>query len=453
MKTIDAMGKVFFPNDDIAIQGAKLFTIEKGVYLEFDFPRSDSHRDFDIILGVFNGLGLVTCLNNVYYGSHVGGGGNICRYKVINLFTGVHFNSKTDIKFNKAFFSVNSLLEWFDKVNIKLSYKKPITTIEYGTFQKIPLEIIGFENSSFNFGYASETSKHSLSVRDTVALYLDTKNPKDLDSIFDVIIKLKKLFAFLSSYSFDIEDITLYNSDYKYEFGGKQSDSLVDIKLFNPNESIAPLPTSHFLNIRYIDIEEIFTELISRWLKVSENNFVIDLLMEKSFNPELSIKTYFLNICFALEVYHKNNINNQKFTTQEFNRIKNYLKHTIQDPTVKKWIENKLGNGNFPSFRDRLGYFDGDIKKIYNSDTDLLINKIINTRNSLVHSTAKRKFIIKNDSELYDTSLILETIVKRYILKDLGIPEENLQYIDKEAKTRVNRHMTHTNKTLNKPNS
>jgi hypothetical protein len=438
MKPIDTFGKVFFPDNNIVIQGAKLHSIEKGIFLEFDSPLPNSHRNIEIILGSFNGIGLATCLNNIYYGSQIGGGGNLCKYKVTDLLSGVHFSTIDEIVFNKAIFYLNSLIDWFDKKNIKQTFT-PNKTIEYGTFQKIELGITGFDKSSFNFGYSYQMTQHSVSVSDTATFYLETIVPKSLKSYYNVVNKLKKLFSFLTDSQFEIDDITLYNNNIKYEFGGKLTETLSDIKLYNQKGSIAPCPTSQFLNIKYIDIEDKFRELIKNWLSISEDNFVIDLLLEKAFNPDLSIKTYFLNVCFAIEVYHKNNISNQKLTTVEFKRIKDYLEDSIKDPLVKEWINNKLGFGNHPSFRDRLTYFKDEIESVYSSDIETLINKIINTRNSLVHSTAKKQFIVKDDFELYIISIILETIIKGFILRDMGIDDKSLGLLHDEAKKHIDR--------------
>jgi hypothetical protein len=438
MKPIDTFGKVFLPDKDTVIHGAKLYSNEQGIFIEYDSPFPDSHRNTELILGSFNSLGLATCLNNIYYGSQIGGGGNLCKYKVTDLITGAHFSKAEDAVFNKAIFYLNSLIEWFDKKGIKHTFT-PKKTIEYGTFQTIDLEINGFDKSRFNFGYSLQMSQHSASVSDTVIFYLESDDPKSIQSFFKVINKLRKLFSFLTDSNFEIDNISLYNNNIKHEFGGKITDSLVELKLYGQSRSISPCQTSHFLNIKYIDIEDNFKELIKNWLMISEDNFVIDLLLEKASNPDLSLRTYFLNVCFALEVYHKNKISNQKLSTEDFKTIKDYLKIVIKDKMVKEWITNKIGLGNHPSFKDRLVYFRPNLEAVYSADVDLLINKIINTRNFLVHSTAEKQYIVKEDYELYSISITLEVLVKRLMLKDLGIKNSSLDLLNKEAK----RHIDH----------
>jgi hypothetical protein len=438
MKAIDTFGKAFLPDKEALLQGAKLFSNDQGIFIEFDSPFPDSHRNTDIILGSFNSVGLVTCINNVYYGSQVGGGGNLCKYRVTDLICGAHFLKPEDIVFNKAIFYINSLTDWFDKKGIKHTFS-PQRTIEYGNFQTIDLEIEGFDNARFNFGYSFHMSQHSASVSDTVTLFLESNESKNLQSFFLIINNLRKLFSFLTDSNFDVDDISLYNNEIKHEFGGKITDSLVEMKLYSNKASMSPCQTSHFLNIKYIDIEDNFKELIKNWLEVSKDNFTIELLLEKAYNPDLSLKTYFLNVCFALEVYHKDNISNQKLSKEDFKTIKDYLKKVIKNKMVKDWINNKLGIGNHPSFRDRLNYFIQNLESIYPNDINLLINKIINTRNSYVHSTAKKEFIIKDDNELYSSSITLEVLVKGLILIDLGISNKNIDLLNNEAKRHISR--------------
>jgi len=438
MKPIDTFGKVFLPDKDIVIQGARLYSNEQGIFIEFDSPFSDSHRNTELILGSFNRLGLATCINNIYHGSQIGGGGNLCKYKITDLICGVHFSKVEDAVFNKAFFYLNSLIEWFDKKGIKHT-SSPNKTIEYGTFQEIELEIEGFSKSKFNFGYSMHMSQHSASVSDTVTFSLESVAPKSLQNFFKIINKLRKLFSFLTDSVFEIDDISLYNNNIKHEFGGKITESLVELKLYGQKGSLSPCQTSHFLNIKYIDIEDNFKDLIKNWLKISEDNFVIDLLLEKASNPELSPRTYFLNVCFALEVYHKSNISNQKLSTKDFKTIKVYLRKVIKDKMAKEWITNKIGLGNHPSFRDRLVFFKSNFEAIYSDDVDTLINKIIHTRNSLVHSAAKKQYIVKDDYELYAISITLEVLVKRLILRDLGIENHSLDMLNIEAKRHIDR--------------
>jgi hypothetical protein len=249
---------------------------------------------------------------------------------------------------------------------------------------------------------------------------------------------LKKLFSFLSNTRLEIDDISLYCHQQNI-LPEIKSDSLIKIKLFDQKQTISPCPTSEFLSIKYIDVKESFISLLTKWICLSKDNIVIDLLMEKAYNQELSNKTYFLNVCFALEVYHKNRVSNQKLSIKEFKKIKDYLKKNVKDPDAIDWINNKMGLGNQPSFRDRLSYFKNDMETIYYSDIETLINKIIYTRNSLVHSSTKSQYVVNDEFELHIISITLETVIKGAILKDLGIEQENRIKIYSEAKKYIDR--------------
>jgi hypothetical protein len=167
--------------------------------------------------------------------------------------------------------------------------------------------------------------------------------------------------------------------------------------------------------------------------------------MEKGYNQELSEKTYFLNICFAFEIYHKTNVSDQKHPIAEFKKLKDYFKKTIKDVAAKDWINSKLGLGNFPSFKDRLVHFKNELGATYYLDAETLINRIIHTRNSLVHSSSKSKYTITDDFELYLISITLETVIKGAILTKLGVESENVLKIYSETK----RHIDHLVKRNN----
>lgn len=435
MSNFDAFGKIFYPDPDKdVIQGANLYSNDMGIFIEFDIPRIQIPNKPQIILGEFTGHGPITCLENEIFGFESGQGGNRCKYKVGYLFTGMLFPRVEDIKFNLAVFHVNSLVEWFNIKTIKTQFLE--TNIEFGPDQIIDLKIQGFDKAYFKFTFSYNSKRYSVTVSEQVTFILTTLVAENLDYFFNIVIKLKKLFSFLSNTRFEIDDISLYCKP-KNLPSELQPDSLLKVMLYEQRQSISPCPTSEFLNIKYLDVKEYFPNLLMHWLSLSQDNIVIDLLMEKAYNQELSYKTYFLNVCFALEVYHNNYINDQRLSKEEFKKIKDYLKETIKDLNVKVWIGNKLKLGNQPSFRDRLSYFKNDLSEIYYSDLEILFNKIIYTRNSFVHPSIKSQYIVTDEFELYIISITLETVIKGAILKDLGIEPENITRIYNEAKRHI----------------
>lgn len=433
MSKLDSFGKVFYPNQEKdIIYGARLFSDNNETILEFDTPTFNVPRRPDIILGEFTGIGPVTCMDNEIHGVQSGEGGTRCKYKVSYLFTGFHFTCKKDVCFNAAIFQMNSLVEWFEIKTITHDLF-PIKTIELGKPVRIELKIKGFRESCFYFTHDVNSKKHSIEAYEHLVLKLQSSKTYNLEQFNKVIIKLKKLFAFLAKSTLEIDDISLYRIENKTT-SPKKEESLVKIKLIEKNQAISPMPTSEFLNIKYIDIQEYFPSLLSKWLKLSDDNLVIDLLMEKAYNRELSDKTYFLNICFALEIYHKTNINDQKLTSEEFNEIKGYFRKNIKNKAAKDWIDSKLGFGNYPSFRDRLVHFKNEFGKIYYTDVETLINRIIQTRNSLVHSTSKSEYTITDELELFLIAVTIETVVKGAILKKLGVKQEDISKIYEQTK-------------------
>ncbi len=435
MDSFNAFGRVFYPDPDKdVILGANLYSNDGGIFIEFDHPRFQIPNKPSIILGEFTGYGPITCFENEIYAFESGQGGNRCRYKVSYLFTGMLFSLEENIRFNIAIFHVDTMIEWFNIKTIKTEFLS--TKIEFGPDQTIELDINGFEKAYFKFTYSYNSKRFSVSANEQVTLTLTTLLDKNLDHFNNTVIKLKKLFSFLSNVNFQIDDISLYSKPFNVS-PELPPDTLLKVKLFDQRKTISPCPTSEFLRIKYIDIKENFPTLVSKWLSVSEDNIVIDLLMEKAYNHELSAKTYFLNVCFALEVYHNNYISNQRLSKEEFKRIKEYLNQTLKDPEVIKWVDNKIKLGNQPSFRDRLSHFKIELSEIYDSDSEILLKKIIYTRNSLVHPSIKSKYIVKDDFDLHLISITLETVIKGAILKDLGIEPENILKIFVEAKNHI----------------
>ncbi len=433
MDYIESFGRIFYPNPEKdVIPGAKLYSNEKGIYVEFDFPFQKQPDRIDFLLGEFNEIGLISGVNSTLVGRNFGTGASRCTYKITNLFTGAHFETDDDLIFNRCLFRVDSLFEWF---NIRLIQHKsePNKRIEFGETKEINIDIPGFKRSFFSFGYSYNPSRQSTTISELVSFNLEVDKPRHFWDFYSIAIKLKKLFSVLSEFPFQIDETLFLTESKKYIVGGKETNKKVRIKLIDNRNPLSPCPTSEFLNIKFIDIEDEFSHLINKWITISEDNVLIDLLLEKANNEDLSTRTYFLNLCIALEILHKKYICNHRFDNDDFNEIKNHLCEVVKLKKAKAWIANKLALGNQPSLRDRLSYFKNELTSIYNVDSIELFKKIINTRNYIIHSAAKKEYVVKDPLELYLIALTLETTIKGNLLKMMGIEEENIQKMYSKA--------------------
>ena len=437
MNTLDTTGRVYFPNPDSdPIQGARLYTKENGLYVEFCYSQYPPIEKSEIILGEFNSLGQITCLFNRYSGGTIGSPDSICRYKISYLFIGHEFPTRKEILFHTSSFRINTLFDWFNIRTIQYS-STPNIRIDIGPFQKIVFDIKRFKDASFNFGYSLSFSGQKTIVCEIVTFNLKTEEPLDYWDFYKAMIDLRKFYMLFTNAKFDVEQIIFENQDIKHDFRNKSSNTIKSIKLLNKINDIYPSPSSDFLNLTYSEIKDYLPNILSNWYAISQDNIVIDYLLEKSYNKDLSARTYFLNMCFAIEIYHKNHFKKGNLRQAEFSKIKSHLLKVVKNKCALKWLMNKFALGNNPSFKDRLVFYKNEFDRITNSDSTQLINKIVLTRNSIVHSSSSSKKIIKNDIEFYFTALTIEAILKCLILADLGLPIENIQGLKESSKKAI----------------
>lgn len=422
MNTLDTTGRVYFPTPESKpIQGARLYTKENGLFIEFCYSEYPPIEKCEIILGEFNSLGQITCLFNRYSGGTIGYPDSICRYKISYLFIGHEFETRKEIIFHTSSFRINSLFDWFNIRTIKYS-STPNPRVDFGSFQKIVFDIKRFKDTSFSFGYSLNVSGQKTTVSEIITFNLKAEESLDFLDFYKVMLDLRKFYMLFTNAKFDIEQIIFENQNIKDDFGNKPINPIKSIKLLNKINEIYPSPSSDYLNLTFSEIKDYLPEILSNWYNLGQDNIAVDYLLEKSYNKDLSAKTYFLNMCFAIEIYHKNHFRKGKLKRTEFKKIKDYLLKVVKNKTAFAWLLNKFALGNTPSFKDRLIFYKIDLDNLTNSDSTQLINRIVLTRNSIVHSSSSSKKIINDEIELYFTALTIEAILKCLILNNLGLP-------------------------------
>lgn len=158
-------------------------------------------------------------------------------------------------------------------------------------------------------------------------------------------------------------------------------------KVEHLNESQFTQPIS----IYYNDVQDKLPEIVSKWFTETKVQPVLDLVLQKCYNPQMSIPAYFLNVCVAIETFHR-----------RFNQ--NQTKNT--------------------TLRDRLSEFKPTLEVIFanfkNYTIDDLIKGIKDTRNDLAHDgEALKRF--KNLTELFIVTKGVEFTIRLELMKYLGI--------------------------------
>lgn len=441
------LGNIFLEEDNfITKYPATLIFQNNIIYVEFQNKLIE--RDYDIIKGEFIDLGFVTlieCRHSNYTSSIV----SFVKYRIQHIVTEIKFNSLELIKASSILIDMPILKDWINTTSLSgnLIFNTPISYSGNKSFNL-------FSNDEFEIN-ANLFLKQYNNVRDGIKLKeyaeLEIKCKNDSISIFDLLQyyrRIKLFFNFLGFFSNENDKIYLKEENILFE----HQDSPIIMKLYTSIFNSTNKGTIYHHKIYYEDIKESLNSILSNWIYNDLIQDSINLIMEKYLLEKLSVETYFLNTAFALETYHRNNINNKVYEENEFEIIKKGLIEKIFDCREMKLFLDKLQYANEPSFRNRLKHFSTEIGLITNKKTTVFINEVVETRNYLVHRGKPTKNVLYK-LDLYFASIQLESLTKLYLLKDIGLSKDTLHQKFVGFKMKIE-NMIHLNskKEINKLN-
>lgn len=411
-------GKLYFPEDGSEITAVWLFLDSVYPYLEVPID-TYGEKSWEIIHGSFNGLDNVTLVDcDLGGGSLPGGsGGGHRKIHFTYMFKHHHFNSKSDIKFNKVSFSSTALNKWISREfsleythdNLKIPQKKSILQVKtkMGVFDMF----LGFDAS---IGFLSA----ELNRKSTIEFQFS--NEQQLGEIQAFLLKLRRLILFLTHESPGIE---------RYVFS---SDSVKDIiqPEYSPFNNLSGFSSG--IDLRYSSVKENLEVIVKNWIEKDELIQIVELIQEKYMNTSLSFQNYFLNCCVSLESYHQRIVKKgyseeikQKIKTREQQR--KTIASLISNTEILKQFNDGTNDWKKPTLKERLEHFKDLISRIKPDVIDLtydqFIQKIVQTRNKIAHEGEYLKYM--TEFELFLFGKVLEFTMKIELLQSIGFGNQS----------------------------
>ena len=351
--------------------------------------------------------------------SKIGFGGTIVTYQSELFISGHLFNDPSKLEFDKFIISIPLLLDWTKHTNIKIEFNHEDSTYtalksnSTKTF-KISKNIRGY----FSYSVIESFSSQQITLKEEAFLILEViEKSISLIEFFDLLKHFLKFLAFIQPSGFATGAIGLRkNKLIENDQGEKKS---IPLKLFVKPIIVKSNRFNFHLSYEYKEIETIFESLIQKWYDYGPSP-AINLLMNSSIEPNLNNEINFLNICFAIESFHREFIGNKVFDDDEFKRRKNIIKEKGFDKEIQNWIMQKMKYANEPSFRTRLKEFNNYFDILFNKNSKQIIDKIIETRNYLVHRDQKTNKVLEGIDLLYIVGY-LEGILRIKIFESLGL--------------------------------
>ncbi len=402
-------GRIFFPDKpDVKISGAWLTIAEKSISIEAPI-NTHKNDDWPIVLGEFNGLDKVTLLNCRSGGGSSGAGGTYGIIKARFILAGIHIHTNDELKFNRATLFSSALENWI---------RENEWIDEEGESKYVipkPKEIVNTNIESFsiviNTGHSIRQGVE-LHAHKVCTVQFISEIPTHFNDLLESIRHLKKLILFLTNKNPEFESAYFFIGDYQVE-------------LLNTSSPLEDKKFTQFIRIEYSEVKSYLTQLIQNWFTQKRLYPVVDLVLEKCFNTQMSSEGFFLNVCVAMESFHrrfgKENVKKIKLDEpQNKQAIIELLKDNCE---LLKWFKDKSTEWEKPSLKERLFEFKGTVKYVIGTvfpfDIEEFIKRTVQTRNDMAHEGEHGKRF--SDIELFLASKVIEYTLRLEILKLFGV--------------------------------
>ncbi len=184
------MGVWFLPdNPDNQVTGTLTFDLQVGIELELmgklvGFRSSKDIHEPKFIIGLTTDgtvLTLYKCFQSNRSMSH--NGLETCKYSMISILKGAHFETEADIIFNSVTGRLKNLEEWISEFGFKkvdTDFKTKTTEIDYELPSPIEFKATPALTGKLNFTYSPPFSRHTSKVElvQKVSVILETKTAK-----------------------------------------------------------------------------------------------------------------------------------------------------------------------------------------------------------------------------------------------------------------------------------
>lgn len=332
-------------------------------------------------------------------------------------------------------FSFEHIEEWIEKslVTIKHGEKQTIFESAVNEYQptKVLIESLGMNFEDMAILHSSFTTT-SFTSDYFIKLTSADSSIRCFDEFYQASRKFKEFIEILSNIPLSFTNI---------EF-------LVDYKMLK-NKRLPIIKGKYFVqharkskkwghsqqDISLRKLEDDFERILNHWFNKSEELEFIVGQFSKNLHGDLYLEDQLVDAIRNLEVYSRN-FKNFKIA-QCLSDIEEKEKQSLLDyinthilVEVRRKFRNRLKfNKKEPSLSERLKNLFESIDefnqtKIFsNSDKELLITKLTQTRNYYTHGDSKDKYpeMITDIHEMYETKLLLQEVLRYYIYQELGM--------------------------------
>ena len=355
------------------------------------------------------------------------------------------FKKAEKVTFNKLRVRLTNSLEWselygFSSSLKNITKKKPIN-IKYQFKNIVQYKI----SDNIKVEFIPVLGKHEHVMKSEKVIFeqymvveLTYKRVENFKNIMSNLNQIIQLIEMSTNLKVEIAQIEGFKNSSFYKIHQINKRVLNPYRIYYSKEE-----ESDFNNIELIkrdnkficDLKSIVeVDGLDNWFKKYEDLKPIIELYNKKFEYDIGEEQEFLNVVQALEFYHT------RFVVEDLKEYKQRIEEKCKkQPKLLEYIFDKTQNDtSYIILRNRL------IDLILNSNILSFFNRGINfiyfaqsitdTRHYYTHYNISKKYKALQGTELSIVTVILNTLLEYYLLKELGFDR---QYLEKNTKNRL----------------
>lgn len=419
-----------------------------------EFFESGEFKDVPIIFGYCNSL-RVTLYKCQTTGTYFQNGRSYASLSFEYLLTGIHFEHPDEIVFKYIQVNFTDLNEWIGlhSFNTKFQIDKSLDTFEqidlsYKLPDKITFKLQQMDVHINFYNTYKETTFYNRQITQTTYIEIEPNEEWHLDKYLQGIKRLQEFLGFANCKAIyptavigkSLKDVTLMkngkpwhrNIGIYYQTKAHRSDK----RKYRQDEIL----------FDFKSIQNEFGSIIQLWLERYEPlSPVFDLYFGIVYNERIPHRVQFINLCQALEAYHRRVMGGEFMSGTELNDLRNTLKNAIPETITgdfRNSLEGKLKYMNeFSLMKWLKDIFDrhSEVAKYFGMKRKSFTKLITDWRNYLTHfdEESRKKLNIPDDQyyhELYYHVVKMKILLECCLMSEIGLEGKQLGFLKNNAK-------------------
>ena len=431
-------------NPDNRLSGTLSFDLQTGIELELvgTLVASRSHDNIHepkFILGLTTDGKTITLYRSFESSRSMHlPGMPTCKYVVLYVLSGAHFERDEDFVFHSVRGRLRNLETWISKYGfsvVETDFTTKTTKVEYTLPNSVEFSIRPTVKGKLNFTSSVPSSPYtnSVTIEQKAEVIIEHEKAISFEGILDDFFHFQN---FLTLGTFEASHplvIRLSNRDLQEELNEEISQPVLVQVFFQYSIAVRPARNRihwEFL-FHYHDIADTFGTIVQGWyMNHTTLRPVTDLLFDSFYKSGTFTENMFLNICQALETFHRRFRKNEVRPKGDHERMIGEIVETTS-AEHKDWLKGRLHFSNEPTLHARLDELieelsNNTVKKII-TDKEAFIKEVKNSRNYYTHYDKSTERKAKKGAELFTLTEKLKVVLVCAVLKQTGFSADQIE--------------------------